>query len=94
MFMRNVQGGFGLISPELKQTYQDIVKRQLPYMDQYQKDYQTRISQVDPNALRNRYLENLQNTSSQDINQYQSQLRSNLVPRENQPQGLDYLTGL
>jgi hypothetical protein len=92
--MRNVQGGFGLISPELKQTYQDIVKRQLPYMDQYQKDYQTRISQVDPNALRNRYLENLQNTSSQDINQFQSQLRSNLVPRENQPQGLDYLTGL
>jgi hypothetical protein len=68
--------------------------QQLPYMDQYQKDYQTRISQVDPNALRNRYLENLQNTSSQDINQFQSQLRSNLVPRENQPQGLDYLTGL
>jgi hypothetical protein len=92
--MRNVQGGLGLISPELKQTYQDIVKQKLPYMDQYQKDYQTRISQVDPNALRNRYLENLQNTSSQDINQYQSQLRSNLVPRENQPQGLDYLTGL
>jgi hypothetical protein len=91
---RNVKGGLGLISPELKQTYQDIVKQKLPYMDQYQKDYQTRISQVDPNALRNRYLENLQNTSSQDINQYQSQLRSNLVPRENQPQGLDYLTGL
>jgi hypothetical protein len=72
----------------------DPQQQQLPYMDQYQKDYQTRISQVDPNALRNRYLENLQNTSSQDINQFQSQLRSNLVPRENQPQGLDYLTGL
>jgi hypothetical protein len=92
--MRNVQGGFGLISPELKQTYQDIVKRQLPYMDQYQKDYQTRISQVDPNALRSRYLQNLQNTSSQDVNQFQSQLRSNLVPRGNEPQGLNYLTGL
>jgi hypothetical protein len=78
----------------LKSVGQDIVKRQLPYMDQYQQDYQTRISQVDPNALRNRYLQNLQNTSSQDVNQFQSQLRSNLVPRENQPQGLDYLTGL
>jgi hypothetical protein len=77
----------------LKSVGQNIDPQQLPYMDQYQKDYQTRISQVDPNALRNRYLENLQNTSSQDINQFQSQLRSNLVPRENQPQGLDYLTG-
>jgi uncharacterized protein (DUF305 family) len=78
----------------LKSVGQDIVKRQLPYMDQYQQDYQTRISQVDPNALRNRYLQNLQNTSSQDVNQFQSQLRSNLVPRENEPQGLNYLTGL
>ena len=67
--------------------------QQLPYMDQYQKDYQTRISQVDPNALRSRYLQNLQNTSSQDVNQFQSQLRSNLVPRGNEPQGLNYLTG-
>ena len=62
-------------------------------MDQYQKDYQTRISQVDPNALRSRYLQNLQNTSSQDVNQFQSKLRSNLVPRGNEPQGLNYLTG-
>jgi hypothetical protein len=61
---------------------------------QDQEAYKNRISQVDPNALRNSYLQNLQNTSSQSINQFQSQLRSNLVPRENQPQGLDYLTGL
>jgi hypothetical protein len=57
---------------------------------QDQEAYKNRISQVDPNALRNSYLQNLQNTSSQSINQFQSQLRSNLVPRENQPQGLNY----
>ena len=68
--------------------------QQLPYMDQYQKDYQTRISQVDPNALRNSYLQNLQNTSSQSIDQFQSKLRSNLIPRKQAAQGLDYLTGL
>jgi hypothetical protein len=65
---RNIQGGLGILTNTQKQQYQDLrnqYETQLPYMDQYQKDYQTRISQVDPNALRNRYLENLQNTSSQ-----------------------------
>jgi hypothetical protein len=28
--MRNVQGGLGLISPELKQTYQDIIQQRAP----------------------------------------------------------------
>jgi hypothetical protein len=61
---------------------------------QDQEAYKNRISQVDPNALRNRYLQNLQNTSSQSIDQFQSKLRSNLVPRKKAAQGLDYLTGL
>jgi hypothetical protein len=60
---------------------------------QDQEAYKNRISQVDPNALRNNYLQNLQNTSSQSIDQFQSKLRSNLVPRGNEPQGLNYLTG-
>jgi hypothetical protein len=49
---------------------------------QDQEAYKNRISQVDPNALRNSYLQNLQNTSSQSIDQFQSKLRSNLVPRK------------
>jgi hypothetical protein len=61
---------------------------------QDQEAYKNRISQVDPNALRNSYLQNLQNTSSQSIDQFQSKLRSNLVPRKKAAQGLDYLTGL
>jgi hypothetical protein len=61
---------------------------------QDQEAYKNRISQVDPNALRNSYLQNLQNTSSQSIDQFQSKLRSNLVPRKQAAQGLNYLTGL
>jgi hypothetical protein len=61
---------------------------------QDQEAYKNRISQVDPNALRNNYLQNLQNTSSQSIDQFQSKLRSNLVPRKQAAQGLNYLTGL
>jgi hypothetical protein len=61
---------------------------------QDQEAYKNRISQVDPNALRNSYLQNLQNTSSQSIDQFQSKLRSNLVPRKKAAQGLNYLTGL
>jgi hypothetical protein len=61
---------------------------------QDQETYKNRISQVDPNALRNSYLQNLQNTSSQSIDQFQSKLRSNLVPRKKAAQGLDYLTGM
>jgi hypothetical protein len=61
---------------------------------QDQEAYKNRISQVDPNALRNSYLQNLQNTSSQSIDQFQSKLRSNLVPRKKAAQGLDYLTGM
>jgi hypothetical protein len=78
----------------LKSVGQNIVQQRFPTYQQDLENYRQRQAAVDPNALRNRYLENLQNTSSQDINQFQSQLRSNLVPRENQPQGLDYLTGL
>jgi hypothetical protein len=77
----------------LKSVGQDIIQQRFPTYQQDLENYRQRQAAVDPNALRNRYLENLQNTSSQDINQFQSQLRSNLVPRENQPQGLDYLTG-
>jgi hypothetical protein len=61
---------------------------------QDQEAYKNRISQVDPNALRNSYLQNLQNTSSQSIDQFQSKLRSNLIPRKQAAQGLNYLTGL
>jgi hypothetical protein len=62
---------------------------------QDQEAYKNRISQVDPNALRNSYLQNLQNTSSFDVNQYQSKLRSNLARRTNNAKGgLNYLMGL
>jgi hypothetical protein len=77
---RNVQGGIGAISPELKQTYQDIVKQQLPYMQQYQQDYQNRRSQVDPNALNTQYLQKLQNPNATNMDQFKSQLQSNLTP--------------
>jgi hypothetical protein len=78
----------------LKSVGQNIVQQRFPTYQQDLENYRQRQAAVDPNALRNRYLENLQNTSSQDINQFQSQLRSNLNPKGNQPQGLDYLTGL
>jgi hypothetical protein len=62
---------------------------------QDQEAYKNRISQVDPNALRNSYLQNLQNTSSFDVNQYESKLRSNLARRTNNAKGgLNYLMGL
>jgi hypothetical protein len=64
----------------IKQTYQDIAQRQLPYMQQYQQDYQNRRSQVDPNALNTQYLQKLQNPNATNIDQFKSQLQSNLTP--------------
>jgi hypothetical protein len=64
----------------IKQTYQDIAQRQLPYMQQYQQDYQNRRSQVDPNALNTQYLQKLQNPNATNMDQFKSQLQSNLTP--------------
>jgi hypothetical protein len=77
----------------LKSVGQNIVQQRFPTYQQDLENYRQRQAAVDPNALRNSYLQNLQNTSSFDTNQYQSQLRSNLNPKGNEPQGLDYLTG-
>ena len=54
--------------------------QQLPYMQQYQQDYQKRISQVDPNALHTQYLQKLQNPNATNMDQFKSQLQSNLTP--------------
>ena len=49
-------------------------------MQQYQQDYQNRRSQVDPNALHTQYLQKLQNPNATNIDQFKSQLQSNLTP--------------
>lgn len=85
---RNVQGGLGMISPELKQTYQDIINQRLPYMQQDQQNYQQRIAQVNPNELVDRYKQNLSTPASSNVDNFKSQLQSNLQG------GLNYLTGL
>jgi hypothetical protein len=49
----------------LKSVGQNIVQQRFPTYQQDLENYRQRQAAVDPNALRNSYLENIQNTSSQ-----------------------------
>jgi hypothetical protein len=77
---RNIQGGLGLLSDRQKQQYQDLRNQYETQRQQDQQNYQQRIAQVDPNALNTQYLQKLQNPNATNMDQFKSQLQSNLTP--------------
>jgi len=84
---RNVKGGLGFISPELKQTYQDIVQQRFPTYQQDLENYRQRQAAVDRNQVRQNYLQNLQNTGTTNVGEFQSKLQSNLMSNPNLANG-------
>jgi hypothetical protein len=77
---RNIQGGLGILTNTQKQQYQDLRNQYETQRQQDQQNYQQRIAQVDPNALNTQYLQKLQNPNATNIDQFKSQLQSNLTP--------------
>jgi hypothetical protein len=77
---RNIQGGLGILTNTQKQQYQDLRNQYETQRQQDQQNYQQRIAQVDPNALNTQYLQKLQNPNATNMDQFKSQLQSNLTP--------------
>ena len=110
---RNIQGGLGLLSDRQKQSYQDIRNQYETQRQQYEtqrqqdlENYRQRQAAVDPNQVRQNYLQNLQNTGTTNVGEFQSKLQSNLMSNPNLANGgrvgfanggstgLDYLMGI
>jgi hypothetical protein len=79
----------------LKSVGQDIIQQRFPTYQQDLENYRQRQAAVDPNQVRQNYLQNLQNTGTTNVGEFQSKLQSNLMSNPNLANGgrIGFATG-